>query len=60
MSKLHIIKEDNIANYIYFIRGEKVMLDADIVSCTASGRQSTKTTFIDGPLVKIDPQDDKV
>jgi hypothetical protein len=30
MSKLPILREDNIASYIYFIRGEKVMLDADI------------------------------
>jgi hypothetical protein len=30
MSKLPILKEANIASLIYFIRGEKVMLDADL------------------------------
>ena len=30
MSNIQIIKEENIASFIYFIRGEKVMLDADI------------------------------
>ena len=30
MTNLPIIKEENIASFIYFIRGEKVMLDADI------------------------------
>lgn len=30
MSKLPVIKEANIASLIYFIRGEKVMLDTDL------------------------------
>lgn len=30
MSKLPILKEENLASLIYFIRGEKVMLDADL------------------------------
>jgi hypothetical protein len=30
MNNLPILKESNIANYIYFIRGEKVMLDLDL------------------------------
>jgi hypothetical protein len=30
MSKLQVIREENISSFIYFIRGEKVMLDADI------------------------------
>jgi flagellar capping protein FliD len=30
MSKLPILKEVNLASLIYFIRGEKVMLDADL------------------------------
>jgi hypothetical protein len=30
MNKLPILKEENIASYIYLIRGEKVMLDTDI------------------------------
>ena len=30
MSKLPVLKEANIANFIYFIRGEKVMLDTDL------------------------------
>lgn len=30
MNNLPILKESNIANYIYFIRGEKVMLDIDL------------------------------
>ena len=30
MSKLPILKESNIASLIYFIRGEKVMLDTDL------------------------------
>ena len=32
MNNLPILKESNIANYIYFIRGEKVMLDIDLAS----------------------------
>ena len=32
MNKLPIIKESNIASHIFFIRGEKVMLDADLAS----------------------------
>ncbi len=27
---LNILKEENIASHIYFIRGEKVMIDTDI------------------------------
>ena len=30
MSKLPVLKEANIASFIYFIRGEKVMLDTDL------------------------------
>jgi hypothetical protein len=30
MSKLPILKESNLASLIYFIRGEKVMLDTDL------------------------------
>lgn len=30
MNNIQVIKEENIASFIYFIRGEKVMLDADI------------------------------
>jgi hypothetical protein len=30
MSKLLDLRENNIANFIYFIRGEKVMLDTDL------------------------------
>jgi len=30
MNNLQILKESNITNYIYFIRGEKVMLDIDL------------------------------
>jgi ORF6N domain len=30
MSKLPVLKEANIASLIYFIRGEKVMLDTDL------------------------------
>jgi hypothetical protein len=30
MSKLRVIKEANLASLIYFIRGEKVMLDTDL------------------------------
>jgi len=30
MNNLPILKESNIANYIYFIRDEKVMLDIDL------------------------------
>jgi len=30
MSKLSILREDTIASFIYFIRGEKVMLDTDL------------------------------
>jgi phage regulator Rha-like protein len=30
MNNLPILKENNITNYIYFIRGEKVMLDIDL------------------------------
>ena len=32
MNKLPVLRESNIATYIYFIRGEKVMLDADLAS----------------------------
>jgi hypothetical protein len=30
MKNIQVIREENIASFIYFIRGEKVMLDADI------------------------------
>lgn len=30
MNKLSILREENIASFIYFIRGEKVMLDTDL------------------------------
>jgi len=30
MNNLPVLRESNIANYIYFIRGEKVMLDLDL------------------------------
>ena len=30
MNKLPVVRERDIASLIYFIRGEKVMLDADI------------------------------
>ncbi len=30
MTKLPIVKNENIVNQIYFIRGEKIMLDADL------------------------------
>jgi hypothetical protein len=30
MNKLQVIREENISSFIYFIREEKVMLDADI------------------------------
>jgi hypothetical protein len=32
MNKLPVLRESNIATYIHFIRGEKVMLDADLAS----------------------------
>jgi hypothetical protein len=32
MSNLTTLKESNIASYIYFIRGEKVMLDIDLAN----------------------------
>jgi hypothetical protein len=35
MSKLPILKESNIASYIYFIRREKVMLDNDLAKLYA-------------------------
>jgi len=30
MNKLPILKESNIASFIYFLRGEKVMIDHDL------------------------------
>jgi hypothetical protein len=30
MNKLPVLKESNIASYIYFLRGGKVMLDNDL------------------------------
>jgi len=35
MSKLVVIREETIASYIYFIRGEKVMLDTDLAKLYA-------------------------
>jgi len=35
MSKLIVIREETIASYIYFIRGEKVMLDTDLAKLYA-------------------------
>jgi hypothetical protein len=35
MSKLPILRESNIASYIYLIRGEKVMLDNDLAKLYA-------------------------
>ena len=32
MNNLTSLKETNIASYIYFIRGEKVMLDVDLAN----------------------------
>lgn len=32
MAKLSVIKNENIANQIHFIRGEKVMLDSDLAA----------------------------
>lgn len=46
MSNLTILKESNIANFIYFIRGEKVMLDIDLAKLyeveTRALKQSVK------------------
>ena len=30
MSRLPVLREETIASFIYFIRGEKVMLDTDL------------------------------
>ena len=44
MSKLPILKESNIASFIYFIRGEKVMLDNDLAKLYAVETRVLKQT----------------